>query len=87
MTYSSEPPTDHANSLQTRLDEITTNTRALVQPERLAITDAWIAELFTTGIEDRVLGVGPKRRSFLSLTARPARPFARRICLPLVRWY
>ncbi len=44
-------------SLQARLDEITEQTRALVQADRLAIADRWIAELFSTGIEDRALTV------------------------------
>jgi peroxiredoxin len=45
-------------SLQDQLDEITANTRKLVQPERLAIGERAIAELFATGIEDRILPVG-----------------------------
>ena len=44
--------------LQARLDEITQNTRRLVQPERLAVSEQAIAELFATGIEDRILPVG-----------------------------
>jgi peroxiredoxin len=42
-------------SLQDQLDRITQNTRALVQPERLAFSEKTVAELFATGIEDRVL--------------------------------
>ena len=42
-------------SLQDRLDRITQNTRALVQPERLAISEKATADLFHTGIEDGVL--------------------------------
>ncbi|MDE1155185.1 MAG: peroxiredoxin-like family protein [Acidobacteriaceae bacterium] len=45
-------------SLQSRLDEITAQTRSLVQPERLAIMEAHVAELFATGIEDRMLQPG-----------------------------
>ena len=45
-------------SLQDQLDRITQNTRALVQPERLAISEKATADLFNTGIEDRVLKVG-----------------------------
>ena len=45
-------------SLQDQLDEITANTRNLVQPERLAIGERAIEELFATGIEDRILPVG-----------------------------
>ena len=44
--------------LQAQLDNITTQTRALVQPDRLAITDTAVHELFSTGIEDRTLAVG-----------------------------
>ena len=50
--------------LQPRLDEITQNTRKLVQPERLAISEALIAELFATGIEGRVLPPGAAAPSF-----------------------
>ena len=45
-------------SLQDQLDEITSNTRKLVQPERLAISEKAVEELFATGIEDRILPVG-----------------------------
>ena len=44
--------------LQSRLDAITAQTRTLVQPERLAITDSAIHDLLTTGIESRVLQPG-----------------------------
>ncbi|MDQ2834323.1 MAG: AhpC/TSA family protein [Acidobacteriota bacterium] len=43
------------NPLQDRLDQITQNTRALVQPERLAVSERATEDLFRTGIEDRVL--------------------------------
>jgi peroxiredoxin len=45
-------------TLQDQLDEITSNTRKLVQAERLAIGERAIEELFATGIEDRILPVG-----------------------------
>jgi peroxiredoxin len=51
-------------SLQDELDRITQNTRALVQPERLAISERATAELFATGIEDRILPVGAKAPEF-----------------------
>jgi len=51
-------------ALQEKLDEITQNTRKLVQPERLAISEQAVAELFGTGIEDRVLPVGTKAPTF-----------------------
>jgi peroxiredoxin len=44
--------------LQDQLDEITTNTRALVQPERLAIAERAVEELFLSGIESRILPAG-----------------------------
>jgi peroxiredoxin len=45
-------------ALQDQLDEITANTRHLVQPERLAVGERAVAELFASGIEDRILPVG-----------------------------
>jgi peroxiredoxin len=44
--------------LQDQLDEITANTRKLVQAERLAVGERAVAELFATGIEERILPVG-----------------------------
>ena len=52
------------NSLQTQLDQITANTRELVQPERLAITDNAIHDLLATGIEDTILPIGATAPSF-----------------------
>ena len=45
-------------TLQDQLDEITANTRHLVQAERLAIGERAVEELFATGIEERILPVG-----------------------------
>lgn len=45
-------------NLQDQLDQITANTRTLVQPERLAVGERAVAELFASGIEDRILPVG-----------------------------
>jgi peroxiredoxin len=45
-------------SLQDQLDEITANTRKLVQAERLAVGERAVEELFASGIEDRILPVG-----------------------------
>jgi len=45
-------------SLQDQLDEITANTRHLVQAERLAVGERAVEELFSTGIEDHILPVG-----------------------------
>ena len=44
--------------LQDQLDEITAHTRTLVQPDRLAIGERAIQELFGSGIEDRILPEG-----------------------------
>ena len=54
----------HSTDLQSKLDSITTQTRALVQPDRLAITDAAVQALFSTGIEDRILPIGATAPSF-----------------------
>jgi peroxiredoxin len=51
-------------ALQDQLDEITANTRHLVQPERLAVGERAVAELFASGIEDRILPVGGVAPSF-----------------------
>ena len=60
--------------LQDQLDRITQNTRALVQPERLAISEKATADLFNTGIEDRILKTGAKAPAFTledALTQKP----------------
>jgi peroxiredoxin len=44
--------------LQDQLDEITANTRRLVQAERLAVGERAVEELFASGIEQRILPVG-----------------------------
>jgi peroxiredoxin len=61
-------------SLQDQLDRITQNTRALVQPERLEFSERTIAELFGSGIEDRVLKVGSQAPSFKLQDARTGKP-------------
>jgi peroxiredoxin len=45
-------------ALQDQLDEITANTRHLVQAERLAVGERAVSELFESGIEDNILPVG-----------------------------
>jgi peroxiredoxin len=50
--------------LQDQLDEITTQTRTLVQPERLAIGERAIEELFRSGVEDRLLPLGATAPAF-----------------------
>jgi peroxiredoxin len=61
-------------SLQDQLDRITQNTRALVQPERLAVSEQMISDLFSTGIEDRILPVGAQAPSFTLEDARTGKP-------------
>lgn len=50
--------------LQDQLDEITANTRTLVQPERLAVGERAVEELFATGIEERILPLGAQAPEF-----------------------
>jgi peroxiredoxin len=50
--------------LQDQLDEITANTRTLVQPERLAISERAVEDLFATGIEQSILPLGAKAPAF-----------------------
>ncbi len=61
-------------SLQDTLDAITARTRALVQPERLAISEAAIATLFNSGIEDRILAVGQPCPAFTLQDAATSKP-------------
>jgi len=51
-------------SLQDLLDEITANTRKLVQAERLAVGERAVEELFATGLEERILPVGAMAPEF-----------------------
>ncbi len=60
--------------LQDQLDRITQNTRALVQPERLAVSEKATEDLFNTGIEDRVLPVGAVAPAFTLPDARTGKP-------------
>jgi peroxiredoxin len=50
--------------LQDRLDEITAQTRTLVQPARLMLSERAISELLATGIEDRLLKPGTRAPEF-----------------------
>lgn len=52
------------SQLQDQLDEITANTRNLVQPERLEISEHAIAELYADGAEGRILTVGEQAPEF-----------------------
>ena len=51
-------------TLQDQLDEITANTRHLVQAERLAVGERAVEELFAAGIENRILPVGATAPEF-----------------------
>lgn len=55
---------DTISRLQDQLDEITQNTRELVQEERLAIGERAIEELFVSGAENRILPVGAQAPEF-----------------------
>ncbi|WP_420236495.1 peroxiredoxin-like family protein [Telmatobacter bradus] len=61
--------------LQDQLDEIMARTRELVQPDKLAASEQLIAELFVSGIEDKILPVGAQAPSFelVESTGRVAR--------------
>jgi len=52
------------SKLQDQLDQITANTRNLVQPERLEISERAVAELYAAGVEDRILPVGAQAPEF-----------------------
>ena len=60
-------------SLQDQLDEITSNTRQLVQADRLAVGERAVEELFSTGIEERILPDGALAPEFElnDFTGRP----------------
>jgi peroxiredoxin len=61
-------------SLQDQLDRITQNTRALVQPERLAVSEKATEDLFNTGIENCILKAGAQAPVFTledALTHKP----------------
>src|ERR1700727_2453222 len=53
-----------AMTLQDKLDDITAQTRHVVQPEQLELNERAIAELFATGIEDKLLKVGDVAPAF-----------------------
>ena len=61
-------------SLQDQLDAITTNTRKLVQAERLAVSEQATAELFASGIEDNILKPGANAPAFSLVDARNRQP-------------
>jgi peroxiredoxin len=51
-------------TLQDKLDDITAQTRNLVQPERLELNERAIEELFASGIEDKLLKPGDAAPAF-----------------------
>ncbi len=55
---------DLDHRLQDQLDDITANTRNLVQPERLAIGEQAVADLFASGIEEQILAAGATAPEF-----------------------
>jgi peroxiredoxin len=61
--------------LQDHLDEITANTRNLVQPERMAVSERAVQELLNSGIENRILPVGEIAPEFTlpDASGRPVR--------------
>ncbi len=67
-------PASRPNTLQDQLDRITQNTRALVQPERLAISEKATEALFSTGIEERILKPGSQAPAFTLQDARTGKP-------------
>ena len=72
-------------TLQDQLDEITANTRQLVQAERLAVGERAVQELFASGIEERILPVGALAPEFAFKDA-PAGWCARQTCSRSARW-
>jgi len=52
------------SKLQDHLDQITQQTRRLVQPERLEPSERAVAELFASGIEQKILPVGDTAPAF-----------------------
>ena len=62
-------------ALQDQLDEITANTRRLVQAERLAVSERAVRELFNTGIEEKILPVSAQAPEFIlkDASGRPVR--------------
>jgi peroxiredoxin len=57
--------TQQSMTLQDKLDDITAQTRNLVQPERLEVSERAVAELFASGIEDKLLKPGDAAPSFM----------------------
>ena len=73
------------SKLQDQLDQITANTRNLVQPERLEISERAVADLYAAGVEDRILPVGSGLRN-LRCRTREAASSGAPICWPWGRW-
>ncbi|MFZ0338556.1 MAG: peroxiredoxin-like family protein [Terracidiphilus sp.] len=62
-------------ALQDQLDEITANTRKLVQAERMAINERAVRELFESRVEEKILPVGATAPEFKlnDASGRPVR--------------
>ena len=62
-------------ALQDQLDEITANTRKLVQAERMAINERAVRELFESRVEEKILPVGATAPEFTlnDASGRPVR--------------
>src|SRR5580698_6078470 len=73
-------------TLQDQLDEITANTRQLVQADRLAVGERAVEELFNSGIEEKILPVGATAPEFAlkDATGRLVRSADLRALGPLV---
>jgi len=69
-------PISFTQRLQDQLDTITANTRELVQPERLAITDQAVQDMLAARLEERILPLGSHAPAFAlqdSSTGKPVR--------------
>ncbi len=73
--------------LQDQLDEITANTRHLVQAERLAVGERAVEELFATGIEERILARRRDSAGVLHSRIQTASWCAAPTCSRSVRWF
>ena len=71
--------------LQDQLDEITANTRNLVQAERLAVGERAVEELFASGVEERILPVGAMAPEF-ALKDANGKWYGLRTCLLWGPW-
>ncbi len=73
-------------NLQDQLDEITANTRLLVQPERLEVSERAVIDLFQSGPKNRILRVGTKAPAVRAAGFDRADGSQCGSCWHLVRW-